>query len=227
MFPITDSIKSTRFPYITIALIAVSIYVFIRQLTSSDMDLFILSYSFIPSDIDFKNPETLYPFISSIFLHGGFFHLLSNMWFLWVFGDNVESRFHHIPYLFVYLISGIAGSLLQYFLNPTSSIPMLGASGAVSGVLGAYYILFPHSHIKTFVFLFFIVTIAEIPAVIYLVYWFILQLFQGFASLPTLDQGGVAFWAHVGGFATGVLLATFLKRDGQENEKGYIEGELV
>jgi len=224
MFPISDSIPSTRFPIVTIALIALTVYVFIRQLAAPDMEDFILQYAFIPTDIDFSKPATLFTFITSIFLHGGFFHILSNMWFLWVFGDNVEGKFGHIPYLLLYLMTGIAGSLLQYMLNPASSIPMLGASGAVCGILGAYYVLYPHSHIKTLVFFFFIITVAEIPAVIYLVYWFLLQLFQGFASLPVLDQGGVAFWAHVGGFVSGVFLATLVKRI---EKKDFIEGELI
>lgn len=225
MFPISDSHKSNKIPFVTLAIIAANIFVFYQQLTVPDGDTFILRYSLIPSNIDLLRPETLTAFVTSTFLHGGFFHIASNMWFLWIFGDNVEAHLGKIKYALLYFLAGIIGNFAQYILTPVSNIPMLGASGAVSGVLGSYFILFPGSRIKTFVVLFFYVTITEIPAVIYIFYWFIIQLFSGIASLPfAFASGGIAFWAHVGGFLTGLVLARGWKSRGRSD---VIEGEIV
>jgi len=225
MFPISDTIKSEKFPLITIFLIAANIYVFFQEITSGNPDAFIFQYSLIPQAVNFFNPLSLSPFVTSIFLHGGFLHIVSNMWFLWIFGDNVEARLGKIKYIILYLAAGIIGNAIQFLLNPSSPIPMLGASGAVSGVLGAYFLLFPGANVKTLVILFFFITITEIRAVIYIFYWFILQIISGAASLPfSANQGGIAFWAHVGGFVAGLLLAGILRnRNGQD----IIEGEIV
>lgn len=224
MFPISDSIKSKSFPIWTLFFIAVNVYVFFKEISFPDPEAFIRAYSLIPSNVNFSNIDSLIPFITAMFLHGGFLHIISNMWFLWIFGDNVESFFGKFFYPFVYIGSGLAGNFLQYFLYPTSTIPMLGASGAVSGILGAYYVLYPHSRIKTILPIFFFITVAEIPAVIYLFYWFFIQLFSGVASVGISTQSGVAFWAHVGGFVTGFMLAKMFTN---EKGKGYIEGEIV
>lgn len=226
MFPLSDSIKAHSFPFVNIAIILATVSVFFLQITAVDFEDFIYQYALIPANINFDNYATLIPFITSIFLHGGFLHIISNMWFLWVFGDNVEGHMGKLIYPIVYLLSGIVGGLSQYFFSPDSQIPMLGASGAVAGVLGAYYVLFPHSKIKTLVPFFGFASIIEIGAPLMLGYWFILQIFSGAASLPfmTADTGGVAFWAHVGGFMTGVLFANILKRT---EERDYIEGKLV
>ena|SRR3989344_2981228 len=225
MFPISDSIKSKHFPFLTLFFIAVNVYVFFKELVAPNTEGFIYAFSLIPSRVDLRDYTTLFPFVSAMFLHGGFLHIISNMWFLMIFGDNVESFFGKFRYVFVYLVSGIAGNVLQYLLYPNSAIPMLGASGAVSGVLGAYYVLYPHSRIKTLLPIFFFITIVEIPAVIYLFYWFFIQLLSGVASLPIATQtGGVAFWAHVGGFVAGIFFARMFQK---ERGKGYIEGEIV
>lgn len=225
MFPLGDVEKSNRFPLITIVIIAINIFVFYQTLVSSDPEQFIQSYALIPATISLINLETLIPFITSMFLHGGFLHIISNMWFLWIFGDNVEERLGFLGYPLLFLLSGLVGSIAQYLLNPQSNIPMIGASGAVSGVLGAYYILFPHHRIRSVVLLFFVITVVNIPAGIYLLYWFVLQFFSGVAGIPSLSNNvsGVAFFAHVGGFLTGVILANMFKR----SEKGYIEGEIL
>lgn len=214
MFPLSDSVPARSFPIVNIAIILATVFVFFQQLTAPDFEVFIYQYALIPSKIDFENYATLTSFITSIFLHGGFLHIISNMWFLWVFGDNVEGHVGKFMYPLAYLLSGIAGGLAQYFVSPNSAVPMLGASGAVAGVLGAYYVLFPHSKIKTLVPFFGFVSIIELGAPFMLGYWFILQLFSGAASLPfaTADSGGVAFWAHVGGFVTGVIFANLLKK---------------
>lgn len=226
MFPISDSEKSARFPLITLFLIALNIYVFFQEMSVPNVDAFITEYALIPSQIDFNNVQSLFAFVTSMFLHGGIFHIVSNMWFLYIFGDNVEGRFGRFGFLMLYLFAGVVGNFAQYILNTTSTIPMLGASGAVSGVLGAYYLLFPHSKIKTIVVLFFFLTVVQIPAVIYLLYWFVLQLFQGVSSLSTLttQTGGVAFWAHIGGFLTGMFFGRGFKNS---DKKGFIEGEIV
>ncbi len=213
MFPISDSIPARRFPFLNLTIILATVYIFYLQLTAPSQDAFILQYALIPSQINFNDFSTLLPFVSAIFLHGGFLHILSNMWFLWVFGDNIEGHFGFILFFILYFLSGIVGNVTQYFLMPASQIPMLGASGAVAGVLGAYFILFPHSRIKTLVPIAFILTTVNIPAAFMLGYWFVLQILSGAASLPFMnDQGGIAFWAHVGGFVTGVIMANVFRR---------------
>lgn len=225
MFPLSDSEKSNIFPIFTILIILANIAIFAEELFAPNPDTFILSYSLVPSTVNLAKPLTLLPFFTSMFLHGGFVHIISNMWFLWIFGDNVEGFFGRIWYIIVYLASGLVGNLLQYSLSPTSSIPMLGASGAISGILGAYYILFPRSKIKSIIFIIIFITIIDVPAIIYLFYWFILQLFSGTIALGAASQtGGVAFWAHVGGFATGVI---FAKVFSERKNKNYIEGEII
>lgn len=224
MFPISDSAKTKGFPIFNILIILLNIYVFYLMLVSPNLDQFIFNYAFIPSRVNFTDPSTLVPFLTSMFLHGGFLHIISNMWFLWIFGDNVEEYIGHIKYAAFYLVAGVAGSALQYLLNTSSDIPSLGASGAVSGILGAYYVLFPHSRVKTLIFIFLFFTVIEIPAVIYLFYWFFLQLFSGVASLNATQAGGIAFWAHIGGFLTGILFAKMIKN---EKSKSFIEGEII
>ena len=213
MFPISDSIKAKRFPLVNLALIAATIFVFFQQITSPSEIEFIRSYALTPKLINFNDFYTLTPFVTAVFLHGGFLHIISNMWFLWVFGDNVEGRLGFLFFPILYLLSGIVGNAAQYFVMPTSSIPMLGASGAVAGILGAYYVLFPKAKIKTLIPFFGFFTIAQIPAPFMLGYWFVLQVISGAVSLPfSSDTGGVAFWAHVGGFATGVIVGRLVKR---------------
>ncbi len=215
MFPISDaSHKVSITPFITIGLIIANIVVFILQLTTSDPEAFIYTYALVPSQVDFANMQTLYPFISSMFLHGGFLHILGNMVFLWVFGDNVEDVFGHIRYLAIYLLSGVVGGFAQYVLSPHSDIPMLGASGAVAGVLGAYFVYFPNNSIKTFVFLPPFITMTTISAGFMLGYWVVLQLVSSFGLFSTgaSEQGGVAFLAHVGGFAVGYIFAKLVPR---------------
>lgn len=224
MFPISASVKTRKIPLVTIILIAVNIFVFMLQIQSGNLEKFINLYALVPKNINFMNIGTLFPFVTAMFLHGGFFHLFSNMWFLWVFGDSTESDLGVLKYLGVYFAAGILGNLTQYLLNPTSSIPMLGASGAISGVLGAYIILFPKSKIKTIMIFIFTISVVNIPAVVYIFYWFLLQLFAGILSLPfSYQSGGVAFWAHIGGFLAGMHLAKRVKT----SKVPYIEGEIV
>lgn len=213
MFPLSDSIPARRFPFLNIIIIAITSIVFIQQLMAFNQEAFISQYALVPSLIDFSNYLTLTPFVTAIFLHGGFLHIISNMWFLWVFGDNVEGYLGWFIFPILYFAAGIVGNFLQYFIMPTSNIPMLGASGAVAGILGAYYILFPKSRIKTFIPFFGFPAIIQVPASFMLGYWFILQLISGAATLPLASgTGGIAFWAHVGGFLIGVLFAKVLQK---------------
>lgn len=214
MFPISDSVKSDRFPFVTIAIIAITAYVFYLQFTSADEGRFVYQYALVPATIHFANLASLVPFVTSIFLHANVLHLTTNMWFLWIFGDNVEGELNPFMYILLYLGSGVAGGLLQYFFTPNSSIPMLGASGAVAGTLGAYYYLFPRHKVRTIIPFFGFFQIIDIPAAYMLGYWILLQVLFGALSLPGMGaQGGVAFFAHVGGFIAGILFAKIFVRN--------------
>lgn len=171
-----------------------------------------MNYALVPALVDFGNPATWWPFIWSMFMHGGWLHIISNLWFLWIFGDNVEAFLGHIGFLLFYLLTGIAASLVQFFFMSGSEIPTLGASGAIAGVLGAYLVLYPRHKIDTLVISFggFLQKL-QIPASFMLGYWFIIQLFSGVGSLGAAGQGGVAWWAHIGGFASGYLFTQAVK----------------
>lgn len=206
MFPLRDSTPRRRFPLFNYLIIIFTIYVFFLQLTAPDFEEFIYQYGFVPSRFDLFNFDSYRYILFSIFLHGGWFHLLSNLWFLHIFGDNVEDKLGHIFYLLFYLLAGFAAVFSQLIFNLGSNIPMIGASGAISGVAGAYFVLFKRSRIEALVPTFFgFYDVVELPAWFFLGYWFIIQLFSGFGSLVTFDinQGGVAWFAHIGGFIFG------------------------
>lgn len=212
MIPLSDSQPAGKFPFWVVIIIAINIYVFYLELISPSLDSFISQYALIPALIDFNNLETLNPFITSQFLHGGFLHIISNMLFLWIFGDNVEAKSGFLLFPILYLLSGIIGALAQYIFMPDSTIPMLGASGAIAGVLGAYFSWFPHHSVKTLVPVFGFFTIVNIPASFMLFYWLATQIFSGAFSLTTSmsEVGGVAFFAHIGGFITGWLMSKLI-----------------
>jgi membrane associated rhomboid family serine protease len=214
MFPLSDDAKTSRFPWMMWLLILINGYVFVQELMAPNIDAFTAQYALIPSHVHLNDYLTMIPFVTAIFLHGGFLHILSNMWFLFIFGDNVEGALNPFGFLLLFLISGIAGNALQYAVMPNSTIPMIGASGAIAGVLGCYYILFPHARVKTLIFLFFFVTILDIAAPLMLGYWFILQLISGAGSIGQMnaDQGGIAFFAHIAGFIIGLLVGKVVKR---------------
>lgn len=214
MFPIRDHNPSHKIPFVTVAIIVVNALLFFIELMTPDLDAFIIKFALVPSAVSFVNPATLMPFLSSMFLHGGWLHILSNMWFLWIFGDNIEGTLGHLPFTLFYLLSGFGASLLQYMIDPTSSIPILGASGAIAGVLGGYLVFFPQAKIETLVTTFGgFMSRVNVPARFMLFYWFAIQLFSGVGSVAAgaHNQGGVAFFAHVGGFAVGWLIAKLLK----------------
>jgi membrane associated rhomboid family serine protease len=168
------------------------------------------------------DPEPSYvTLVTSMFMHGGWFHLIGNMMFLWVFGNNIEDSMGHVRFAVFYLISGLAAAAAQMAINPDSIIPMVGASGAVSGVMGAYILLYPHARIYTLVFLGFFATTIQLPAYVMLGYWIVLQVLSGLPALAGMDRGGVAFFAHIGGFVAGlVLVKIFETREHRERRRG-------
>ncbi len=211
MIPLRDNIQPDTTPFITYGLIAGNIVVFIWQLIVPDPDAFVRFWALVPAAAN-ADPATWYRFVTSMFLHGGFLHVGSNMLFLHVFGDNVEDRFGHIRYLVFYLFWGVAAGLAQYVFISGASIPVLGASGAVAGVMGAYFVLFKHSKVETLVPTFFgFLTHMKLPAQFMLFYWFIIQVFSGTTTVAAsgASLGGVAWFAHIGGFAAGWFSARF------------------
>ncbi|MBI3335738.1 MAG: rhomboid family intramembrane serine protease [Candidatus Portnoybacteria bacterium] len=213
MFPLHDSITATKTPLFTWGIIAANIGIFLLELSRGET--FIAKYALIPSRVDFLQLSSFTPFISSMFLHGGWFHLLSNMWFLKIFGDNVEARFGKLKFFLFYLFAGVIAALVQFIAAPSSQIPMIGASGAIAGVLGAYFVFFRHAKITSIVPLFFYITVIDIPAAFYLPYWFLLQVFSGVGQVVSgslATTGGIAFLAHAGGFVAGYAVAKYAKR---------------
>ena len=216
MLPLKDNIPAKNFPYVNIGLILINSAFFIYEMSyGPELDQLIFTLGFIPARFIAQQGETLLnpagflPVFSSMFLHANLVHLISNMWMLWIFGDNVEDCMGHGRYLLFFLLCGIASVFAQTISNPQSVIPMVGASGAISGVLGAYIITYPKARILTLVPIVILFYIIELPAYFFLGFWFLLQLIQG--SLYSLNSeqmagGGVAWWAHVGGFAAGALL---------------------
>ena len=214
MFPIGDENAGTVIkPYVNWAIIGVCIAVFVYEflLPTRQLNDFLFSFGAIPADS--VQMQNLYTLFTSMFLHGGIMHLLGNMLFLFVFGDNIEDAMGHISYLLFYLLTGLAAVGLQIAFDPSSTIPVIGASGAISGVMGAYIVLFPHGRIRAIVVFGVIGQVILVPAWIMIGIWFLLQLFSGVMSLGVGgNAGGVAFWAHVGGFIAGAILV-FLFRD--------------
>lgn len=219
MIPLRDTTRSPGFPYVNTALIITNVLIFLYgYLLGSYMDLFIFRYGLIPANVfssytDAGLADRIYPFLTSMFLHGGWLHLIGNMLFLYIFGDNVEGRMGHFRYLVFYIVCGLIAALFQFVTNIHSVIPMVGASGAISGVLGAYMTFYPRSRILTLVPVFFFIQFIHIPAAVFIFIWFILQFLSGLGTLNApKESGGIAFWAHIGGFVAGLLLARFFDR---------------
>jgi len=231
LFPIRDHNRSGTFPYVTIAVIALNCLAFLYEISlGRALETFLLRYGLVPILVSnfHRVPEigildVAKTFVTSMFLHGGWLHIVGNMWYLWIFGDNVEDRLGHGRFLFFYLTCGIVAGLVHYGLNPTSKLPTIGASGAVAGVLGAYFLCYPRARVDLLIFLFFFVEIITVPAALVLFFWFILQLFSGAVSLGAgMDvSGGVAWWAHVGGFLCGILLIRLLPRRRRSRQSVY------
>ena len=214
MFPLYDENPTRITPYFTYGLIGMNVLVFLHEISLSDLQLeqFFQLYAVIPQELTINLSGEWTTLFTSQFLHGGWWHLISNMIYLWVFGNNIEDRLGHFKYLLFYLICGAIAALCQWFIGMYSTIPSLGASGAISGVLGAYLIWFPQARITTLVFLGFFVTTINIPALVIIGIFFVQNLISGFASLQaaakmSVETGGVAYWAHLGGFIVGSIFA--------------------
>jgi len=207
MIPLSDENPRSILPIVTWSLVGANILVFIWEaITPTPLDRIVYRYGFIPT-LGLQNLIGLRVF-TSMFLHADITHIAGNMLYLWVFGDNVEDSCGHISFLVFYLLSGIAGSMTMYLLESTSSIPAIGASGAISGVLGGYILLFPRARIRTVVFAFYFANFIRVPAFALIGFWFILQLLYSIAGVAT----GVAYWAHIGGFIAGLLLIAIFAR---------------
>ena len=214
MIPIRDRNPSGTFPYVTIGIIIVNILIFLYELSlGSGLGEFIMKFGVVPLKVSYYSQvpdltfiNTFFPFISSMFLHGGFVHLIGNMWFLWIFGDNIEDKLGHFKFIAFYFLCGIIASSVHVFFNSQSSVPCVGGSGAIAGVLGAYMVTFPRARVVTIVPLFVFIQVMELPAIVVLGFWFVIQFFNGAASITASTSGaGVAWWAHIGGFAAGVI----------------------
>ena len=217
--PLTDHIRRRSFWAVTLLLIVANVWAFLIELSLGPrLDQLVFLYGLIPARYSppalaaLPAERTLVPIFVSMFLHGGWLHLLGNMLFLFVFGRSIEDRFGHLPFLFLYLVSGFAAALAQIITSPGSRIPTIGASGAIAGVLGAYFVCYPRARITTLIPLFVFFWTVQIPAILILGYWFLIQFFAGFQmlSIQTATAGGVAWWAHIGGFVVGAALAVVM-----------------
>ena len=212
MIPLRDVIPSRTFPALVVTIIALNALAFFYELTLTDrqLALFVRAYGVVPIDFSLATVFT------SMFLHGGWMHVLGNMLFLWIFGDNVEDRMGHGRFLVFYLLCGAIAAFAHVLSEPSSPIPTIGASGAVAGVMGAYFVLYPQSRILTLLPILIFWPIIEVPAVVFLGLWFLLQLFSGVGTMLMATQGapagGIAFWAHVAGFGAGVALVFVFRR---------------
>tara|TARA_B100000678_G_C18136117_1_gene472823 strand:- start:158 stop:808 length:651 start_codon:yes stop_codon:yes gene_type:complete len=202
-FPYKDDNPRVLFPFVTFGIIILNVLIFLGQFWISGNDpgigkSLVYMYGFVPAEF---NPLTIF---TSMFMHGGFAHIIGNMWFLYIFGDNVESILGHVKYFMFYLACGIGAALAQFFVEPASQVPMIGASGAVAGVLGAYMIRFPKARVHVLAVIIIFITTFVVPAQIVLGLWFLMQLSGGLGSLGVDTTGGVAWFAHIGGFIIGV-----------------------
>ena len=220
MIPLRDNIQIRSFPFVTILLFLINCYVFYLELTATNQQIaeIMNRYSLVPAAfVKAITQQSLYmgdylPLISNLFLHGGWLHIIGNLWFLFLFGRTSEGCLGHLKYFIFYLACGIAANLVQVAFDPSSDIPVIGASGAISGILGSYIFCFPRARISTLIPIFFFFTIVEIPALVFIGIWFLLQVYQGTLSGTSMAGSNVAWWAHIGGFLMGIGLNVMLNR---------------
>jgi membrane associated rhomboid family serine protease len=230
MLPLKDDVPSRSFPFVTVLLIVANVGAFLYQMSlevgtgataqQAAVD-FITEFGAVPCRLTGRCPTEEFPapfvtIFTSMFLHGGLLHVGGNMLYLWIFGDNVEDTLGHGRFFVLYVVSGIGAAMAQTLMNPASQIPMVGASGAVSGILGAYLVLFPHATILTLITFGFFIRFVHVPAIVVLGFWIVLQLLSGFvtygmASRSGGEMGGVAWFAHIGGFVAGIVLLFMLR----------------
>jgi len=214
LIPLYDTIRSRRFPFVNwmLFLANAAVFWFELQLGEDALRNFIFTWGLVPAELMSNSQEEWLTIFTSMFLHGGWFHIISNMWVLYIFGDNIEDRLGSTRYLLFYLLSGVAAAFLQIFVVQGSSDPMIGASGAIAGVLGAYLISYPGARIASLVPILFIFTIVDVPAVIFLIFWFVSQLYSGLFAIQGGSASGIAWWAHIGGFIFGLIMVSFFGR---------------
>jgi membrane associated rhomboid family serine protease len=229
MIPLKDTILREGFPFITWAIIAVNGIIFLFELSLPKNLLQQLFYVFglVPARYSYPSWAVIHglsfddylSFLTAMFLHGGWLHIIGNMWFLYIFGSTVEDGLGHLRFLILYFLAGIAASVLYFLIDIRSKIPEFGASGAIAGVMGAYIVMFPRARILTLILIFIFPIFVELSAFFYMGYWFFIQLVAGTLSFGSQQQGGIAWWAHVGGFLAGMMLVFLLRR--QQRRKNY------
>src|SRR5688572_240314 len=221
MIPLRDVIPSRTFPIFTIGFIVLNsvAFVFEQSLSPTALEGFIRTYGVVPARLE------VVTVLTSMFLHGGWLHFLGNMLYLWIFGDNVEDRLGHGRFVVFYLMCGAAAAVAHVLMNPNSTIPTIGASGAIAGVMGAYFVLYPNSRVLALVPLIVIWEIIEVPAILFLGLWFLMQFFQGVGSMAAkagIETGGVAFWAHIAGFVVGMAGVFVLRKPSRTRWRGEL-----
>jgi membrane associated rhomboid family serine protease len=234
MFPLKDTIPSRSFPIVNWMLIGLNIVVFLGELKANSrgiLEALVFAFGVIPARFAiYHDAHELATLFTSMFMHGGWMHLLSNMLALYIFGDNIEDRMGSAKYLIFYLLCGLAAGLTHIYFNINSTMPSIGASGAIAGVLGAYLLLFPRSRVITLIPIFILPFFVEIPAIVYLGFWFVSQLFNGAMQIvqsaytaDAMETGGVAWWAHIGGFVAGMLLVWVFAAPEQKPRKSFVD----
>jgi membrane associated rhomboid family serine protease len=228
LIPLRDANPSGTWPVVTVALILANAVAFWHQLSlGPELDRFVLEYGLVPAKVTYLGripglslyEDAIRPAFTSLFLHAGWLHLIGNMWYLWLFGDNVEDRLGHLGFLGFYLATGVAAGMVQVYASADSVVPVIGASGAIAGVLGAYMLCFPRARILTLVPILVFVQFLELPAFVVLFFWFALQFLNGTLSLGA--AAGVAWWAHIGGFVAGMVLVRVLPRCRRSRQRYY------
>ncbi len=221
MLPIRDFIPTRRFPVLTVSIIVVNVIAFGYELLAEaggTLEQTFYTMGVVPFEVTNNfGPAVALSFLTSMFLHGGFMHIIGNMLYLWIFGNNVEDSMGRGRFLVFYLLAGSLAGAAQVLANPNSLLPSIGASGAIAGVLGAYIVLFPKARVQTLIFLGYFARVAQLPALLVLGFWFVLQLFNGLLAFGMTQTGGVAWFAHVGGFVAGLLLVRLFTLGRRQN----------
>ncbi len=234
MIPLKDSRRSETVPVVNIILITINSLVWLYEVSrGTQFEAFILQHGLIPIHLVhfYRFPggfweNALAPLFSSIFMHASWLHIIGNMWFLWIFGDNVEDRLGHFRYLVFYLLCGVGASMIHVFSSPLSRIPMIGASGAISGILGAYLISYPYARITTLLIIVVFIRVVELPAFLFLILWFVFQFMSGAAEIAAHQEtGGVAYWAHIGGFVVGIMLLWIMPKKPVPRYQRFFESD--
>lgn len=227
MIPLRDNIRSRHWPLATFWLVAVNVGVFllVAGMPAAHVEQLYYTFGFVPERFSahWTNPVQFVPLFTSLFLHAGILHLIGNMWMLWIFGDNVEDRMGMLRFTVFFVLCGLAATALHYATNTSSAIPCVGASGAISGVLGAYFLLFPRARVVALVPIVVFIQVVEIPAILFIGLWFAIQIVSGLADWGGSEAGGVAWWAHIGGFLAGLVLCPFFLSE-RRTLRGHYRG---